>query len=110
MLAIGLDPVLIDPAQASTRQGAFMALAGAAQRYLEELDRLAACGQVPPSVAAMTRVRGTGPGVAFGTLLAALLDGAPLTWACPFEGSENVSGAAIRGAEVLQDPARTDGF
>jgi len=110
MLAIGLEPVQIDPSKASTRQDVFLALAGAAQRYLAEFERLAREGQVPPGAAATTRVRGTGPGVSFGALLSALLDGTTLAWECPFEGSENVSGAAIRGADILQDPARTDGF
>jgi hypothetical protein len=43
-------------------------------------------------------------------LLAPLVDETVLTWECPFEGSMHVSGAAIRGADVLQDPARDDGF
>ena len=33
----------------------------------------------------------------------------PLQWACPFEGSHNVSGATVSGAELL-GPGRTDGF
>ena len=110
MLAIGIEPVQIDPSRTSTREAAYAVLAGAARRYLQEFERLAGSGTVPPRAAVITRVRGTGPGVSFGSLLSALLDGSDYTWTCPFEGSLNVSGAAIRGAEVLGDPARTDGF
>jgi hypothetical protein len=110
MLAISLEPVRIDPFQACTPQAAYRELAAAAQHYLREFDRLANSGQVPRGGAAITRVRGTGPGVSFGALLTALLDGTTLVWTCPFEGSENVSGAEIRGIDVLQDPARSDGF
>src|SRR5687768_8886668 len=103
MLATDFDPVQIDPSQACTRETAYKALAAAAQRYLDDFEQFARSGRVPPSAAVITRVRGTGPGVSFGALLAPLVDERTLTWACPFEGSENVSGAAIRGVDALHD-------
>jgi hypothetical protein len=75
MLAIGLDPIQIDPSRTSTRQQAFLALSAAASHYLQEFDHLAGTGVVPPGTAAITRVRGTGPGVSFGAILSALFDG-----------------------------------
>jgi hypothetical protein len=110
MLAIGLELVQIDPSEASTPQSGYTALAEAARRYLQEFERLAGAGDVPCNAAVITRVRGTGPGASFESLLASLLNGMNLDWQCPFEGSDHVSGAAIRGARVLHDPARHDGF
>jgi hypothetical protein len=110
MLALELEAVKIDPRQTLSPRDAFLALAGAAQHYLSMLDQLVANDPMPVPAAVITRVRGTGPGVAFGSVLAPLVNEHALTWSCPFEGSENVSGAAIRGSDVLGDPSRTDGF
>jgi hypothetical protein len=54
MLALELEPVQIDPSEASTRQAAYSALTYAAQRYLCELDRLCTVGDVPATAAAIT--------------------------------------------------------
>src|SRR4051812_18409429 len=110
MLSLGIEPVQIDPDTATTREGAFAVLANAAQRYLKSFEQQTAADVKTPARAVITRVRGTGPGVSFGSVLAPLLDDAFLKWECPFEGSSNVSGAAIRGADVLDEADRDDGF
>ena len=108
MLALGIEPVRIDPTAASSPAAAHTALAGAAAFYLDRLADGVTSGQLRPRSALVTRVRGTGPGVSFGSLVDALRR-LPLRWACPFEGSSNVSGATISGVELLGD-GRKDGF
>lgn len=90
MLTIGLEPVQIDPIQASTPQAAFTALAAEAQHYLREFDLLASSAQVPPGGAVITRVRGTGPGVSFGALLEALLGHIVLKWEFRYNASGHI--------------------
>lgn len=48
-----------------------------------------------------TRIRGTGPGVSFGGLVAALERDHPIELVSPFEGSEHVAGAVWRCDQLL---------
>lgn len=108
MLAFGIDPVVLAPGACSTPQSAYDALSASAMRYLRRMDEGVRDGSLPACAGLMTRVRGTGPGVAFGDVVRAL-ETAPHTWSTPFENSANVSGAVIRGAEV-SGPERSDAF
>jgi hypothetical protein len=108
MLSFGIEPVRLDPAAARGPVEAYLALASAATFYLGRFEDAVASGQLQPRSALVTRVRGTGPGVSFGSLVDAVRT-LPLRWACPFEGSHNVSGATVSGADLL-GPGRTDGF
>jgi mannose-6-phosphate isomerase-like protein (cupin superfamily) len=99
---------LIAPEAASDVRLAFGALADAAAYFLRALDTAVANAELPPRVALNTRIRGTGPGVAFGALIDRLVELRP-AWQCPFEGSDLVSGAALPASAVL-GPQRDDGF
>jgi hypothetical protein len=109
MLSIPIDPVSIEPGCSGNPAAAFRALATAAVEYLHRLDLAVASNLVSRFPALMTRVRGTGPGVSLGSLIAAIEQGFPLAWSCPFEGSQNVSGAVLTAAEALGED-RDDGF
>ena len=109
MLGCCFEPVVIDPSAANDPKLALRALAGAARTYLERLENAVAAKEFPPRCALVTRVRGTGPGVSFGSLVAAVESGFPLSWSCPFEGSHNVSGAALTLEDALEE-RRDDGF
>lgn len=109
MRAIAIQPISIDPTAITTGEAAYRALASAAGSYLARLDSLVAEHGAPDRCAMVTRVRGTGPGVSFGHLIDTLEQNISRTWECPFEGSQNVSGASMLAADVLGE-ARTDGF
>jgi hypothetical protein len=108
MLSIGIEPIRVDPSAAHSPVEAYLALAGAASFYLDRATVAVAAQEIPSRSALVTRVRGTGPGVSFGSLIE-VLRSLPLEWICPFEGSENVSGAVVSGADLL-GVERTDGF
>jgi hypothetical protein len=108
MLALGIEPVFVEPAAADSPAAAYLALADAATFYLGRLHDAASKRQIGSASAMVTRVRGTGPGVSFGSLVNSLRS-LPLEWICPFEGSHNVSGAEVRGNDLLGE-GRTDGF
>jgi hypothetical protein len=108
MLSFGIEPVRIDSSAARDPIEAYLALADAASFYLHRLGDAEGTEQFPRRSAFVTRVRGTGPGVSFGSLLSAIRT-LPLQWSCPFEGSHNVSGAEVRGEQLL-GADRTDGF
>ena len=109
MLGYVIEPPIIDPALAKDPKAALRALADSARHYLEELERGVALSELPARCALVTRVRGTGPGVAFGDLVSAVESEFELSWTCPFEGSHNVSGAAVPLGEALGE-VREDGF
>lgn len=52
---------------------------------------------------AFGRIRGTGPGVSFGSAIQAMETAHPLALQSPFEGSERVSGAVWDPKEILSD-------
>ncbi len=52
--------------------------------------------------AAISRIRGTGPGVSFGRLISVLEADHPITLSAPFEQSPMVTGAAWLGSRLLQ--------
>jgi len=106
MRAIAIEPYAIDPHAVPTGAEAFRALAGAAASYLGHLDAIAETSSCPAMV---TRIRGTGPGVSFGTLISAIEQQFTLDWTCPFEGSPNVAGAPLLANMILGEE-QTDGF
>ncbi len=108
MLALGIEPVVLNPLATASPAAAFVALASAAQSYLEELSLAVKGVLLPPRVALLTRVRGTGPGVSFGRLVEAL-EPAALRWESPFEGCSSVKGAVVSGAELVGS-SRSDAF
>jgi mannose-6-phosphate isomerase-like protein (cupin superfamily) len=109
MLGLAIPPFSIDATCASDRRAALRALAAAAQSYLQQFDEATGRGLLPARTALVTRVRGTGPGVSFGSVVAAVEAGFSLQWTCPFEGSINVSGAALPIGAALGE-SRDDGF
>lgn len=111
MLAYPIEPVTIDPVSEDqdAARCAFFGLAEAAKRYLGRLLSAADDQTLPRRAALITRVRGTGPGVSFGSLVEAMKAGLPIEWQSPFEGSRNVAGAVLEAARVLGEP-RDDGF
>jgi mannose-6-phosphate isomerase-like protein (cupin superfamily) len=109
MLGLCFQPVVIPATAALRSDAAYSALADAAAHYLRELDAAVARGEINARVALNTRIRGTGPGVAFGDLVRRLGEVPGLKWQTPFEGSSNVSGAALPGDQVL-GRSRDDGF
>lgn len=68
-----------------------------------------AAGDLPSRIALSGRIRGTGPGVSFGELVAEAERAHPLTLRSPFEGEECVSGA-VWDAKALVDDRSTDGI
>jgi hypothetical protein len=109
MLGLCIPPVRLNARCSRKPEEALRALAFAAQSYLNRLDGIVTDGGAPLRTALVTRVRGTGPGVSFGRLVAAIEAGFPLAWSCPFEGSMNVSGAALPIGPALGED-RDDGF
>lgn len=103
-----LQSYRINPDAARSGAAAYAALADAARSYLEQLDRRS-CYTADAADALVTRVRGTGPGVAFGSLIAAIKHDLEVVYETPFEGSMNVSGAAVPASTILGDN-RDDGF
>lgn len=81
----------------------------AAQWHLLALDGAIARKDLPPRTALHSRVRGTGPCVAFGRLIELIETGLNLEWQSPFEGSHNVTGAALPADTVLGEN-RDDGL
>ena len=108
MLALGILPVVLDPLAPASPAAAFKAVATAAQTYLKEMEAGIAAGILPDRVALMTRVRGTGPGVSFGSVVSAL-QSAVVGWICPFEGCMTARGSVLRGADLV-GPERDDAF
>jgi hypothetical protein len=109
MLGVYFEPHRFDPQCASDPRQALRALASAASRYLERFEDAVRRGDVGPKNALVTRVRGTGPGVSFGSLVSAVQGTFIREWCCPFEGSHNVRGAPLPIGSAL-DEARDDGF
>jgi len=108
MLSYTLAPYCIDPDAARSGRSAYAALANAARSYLSQLDLR--CGSdVHAPDALVTRIRGTGPGVAFGSLITAIERDLAVEYETPFEGSLNVSGASLPASTILGDN-RDDGF
>ena len=108
MMAFGVSPVALPADSDKSASTAYRALAESSQSYLRCLDEAVVAGSLLPHTALMTRVRGTGPGVAFGSVVRAL-ESFPHSWESPFENSRNVSGAVIRGCDILGE-GREDGF
>jgi mannose-6-phosphate isomerase-like protein (cupin superfamily) len=108
MPAQTFDPCSISPDAARSGRHAYFALAEAAGSYLSRLDTH--CGVDSHRYGAMvTRIRGTGPGVSFGSLIDAIQSDLAVNYETPFEGSLNVSGAALPASAIL-DEDRDDGF
>jgi len=108
MLSQALDPYCISPDAACSGVEAYAALAEAACAYLSQLD--AHCRVDDRTAGALvTRIRGTGPGVSFGSLVAAIQRDFAVEYETPFEGSMNVSGAALPASAILGGH-RDDGF
>jgi len=103
------DPYVVEASATTDARSAYRALASAAASYLGEMDAAVANNTLPPRVAMHTRVRGTGPGVAFGHLIELIQTGLHLDWQSPFEGSNNVSGVELPARVVLGED-RDDGF
>lgn len=75
---------------------------GMAQNALERLSKelsLSGCDRG----AAISRLRGTGPGVSFGRLIAELERDLPIELQGPFENSDSVSGAVWEGRSLLDE-------
>lgn len=108
MRGLFLDSFELPREAACDPLSAYRALANAARYYLDALDRAVTEGTLPGRIALNTRVRGTGPGVALGEVIDQFLQ-LTTAWQCPFEGSENVSGAELPAASILHEE-RDDGF
>lgn len=107
MPALDLEQVVLD-ARATSPSEAFLTLASAAEQYLERMEAAVASGGAPSRGALATRIRGTGPGVSFGSIVAALRSAA-VGWICPFEGCLNARGVVLRGDEIVSKD-RKDAF
>lgn len=99
----------INPAAAVSARAAFEALADTAAAYLTLLDGEMDAGESAGESAWVSHVRGTGPGVSFGALVAAIESSGAVQFQRPFEGSMNVSGAPLAAAEFLRTD-RDDGL
>lgn len=108
MFALPIEPLALSPFAMHSPAAAFEALAGAARSYLKEMDGCVLAATLPSRTALLTRLRETGPGVSFHDILAALQSNG-LNWVCPFEACSNVSGAVLRGADLL-GVSRDDAF
>jgi len=100
MFALPIEPLALSSSATQSPSAAFEALAETARSYLREMDACVRTARLPARTALLTRLRETGPGVAFSEVLAALQsDG--LNWVCPFEACSNVSGAVLKGADLV---------
>jgi mannose-6-phosphate isomerase-like protein (cupin superfamily) len=104
-----IEPFVFPRDSARDALSAYRSLIDAAQWHLRALDDAVALRELPPRTALHSRVRGTGPCVAFGTLIELIETGLNLDWQSPFEGSHNVTGAALPANEVLCEN-REDGL
>ena len=80
-------------------------LAGLVRLAEQAVDGLRTAQEVasgPCPAAVLGRIRGTGRGVSFGTLVAELERTHPLSLAYPFEGSDRVGGAYWSAGEILR--------
>jgi mannose-6-phosphate isomerase-like protein (cupin superfamily) len=104
-----IEPFVFPPESSHDALSAYRSLMDAAQWHLRALDVAVTSGKLPPRVALHSRVRGTGPCVAFGKLIELVEAGLKLEWQSPFEGSHNVTGAALAAHAVLGED-RDDGL
>lgn len=100
MFALPIQPFVLNPGATHSPAAAFDALAAVARSYLQEMDSHVNVATLPSRTALLTCVRGTGPGVSFREILA-VLQSAGLNWVCPFEACSNVSGAVLKGIDLL---------
>ncbi len=82
-------------------ESAFVSLLDTARDYVANLVPDVSCGSSLPGNAFLGRIRGTGPGVSFGSLVDAMQEAHPVTLQSPFEGSTTVAGAVLHPRELL---------
>lgn len=106
-LAFEMAPVFLDDSVGTSIDGhrAFGAVIQQAEAYVAALR----CASATAPRAAIGRVRGTGPGVSFGSVIEAIQSGFSVKMKSPFEGSESVAGGVLLPAEAGLS-ARDDGF
>lgn len=109
--AFELEPeVFSSPADLpNLRAAAFAGLATLATSYLKKLRETIDARKLPPRTLLLGRVRGTGGGVSFSSIIDQLEGPEPLLLESPFEGSETVGGAVIEGSKLI-GPSRNDAF
>ncbi len=99
-----LDPIAVSPSRPQPPSGSIVLkdLLDAAGIVMENLQSRSAS-----PCAALGRVRGTGRGVSFSSLIARLEADHPVEVRFPFEGSDHVGGGVWRGDDLIHPP-RTD--
>lgn len=83
----------------------FKAIIDQAEAYVATLHAQG----LPDRAAILGRVRGTGPGVSFGSVVEAIKSTLPVQMKSPFEGSDHVAGGVLLPAEAGID-GRDDGL
>lgn len=109
--AVELGPMMFDLPHPTACLGtaALRATAAVGRTGVERMHALIASRTLPPRLALIGRIRGTGPGVSFGLLVRAMEVRYPQALQRPFEGSHNVSGGCIDLAALLHEE-REDAF
>lgn len=106
-LAVEIDPVFLACEVGAPIEGvqALETILRQAESYVATLY----AGSPSAPRAMIGRVRGTGPGVSFGSVVDAIRSAFPTEMKTPFEGSNNVAGGVLLPAEAGMD-GRDDGL